>query len=360
METHLLYPGEELCTGDEYPALVRFVEGHRQQPLVLFIPGMAHLARIAYGFPQGEEKDFLAYWLHRSGYPFLALSYPLRHRVFGTVHPEFAVRNWGQQAMDIAARFIETRGLSRQAIVLCWSMAGAVAHALNVAAREREIGLDFCVGLAATPPFPILHPGLDCLIQPSAEGLADVAQSFYPAFLASLRQQDQITGHTVISEETYLREFVGSFPVGLAATPLRYQEGRFVWDAQRNLEDTGILDYGGFPLMASITGDSPLDHRHVLTDRGTWGFFITQTLYRNYVLAAGIDLGSLPAARWQRLIELVRKAPEELSVTVTGSHFFFVGAPGARATVEGLERLRSNVSALTDELRRMLEKPGGR
>lgn len=43
-----LYPGEGILTGAGFPALAKFEKGDGLRPLVVFVPGSAHLARIAY------------------------------------------------------------------------------------------------------------------------------------------------------------------------------------------------------------------------------------------------------------------------------------------------------------------------
>ncbi|WP_058524594.1 hypothetical protein [Legionella birminghamensis] len=63
--------------------------------MVVFVPGDSHLARISYGFPKGNEKDFLAYWLNKEGYSFLGISYPLENPVYTQVYPKFSIHDWG-------------------------------------------------------------------------------------------------------------------------------------------------------------------------------------------------------------------------------------------------------------------------
>lgn len=351
-ETSLLYPGEEIRMADGYPALVRFNEGDARQPLVVFITGGGVLARIAYGHPQAKAEDFLAFWLHQAGYPFLAISYPLDNPVFDTVYPEFSVRNWGRQAAEIIHQVLEENKLSRQVIVLGWSMAGRIAESINTAARQWNFNIDFFVPLAAIPPIPNLLPALD-QIRPSPRGLADGA-TFFPWLWQCLNDQSEMNGHTLISKETFYREFIGDFPINLVATTLRYRNKQFLQDNQEDFEDTQVWNYSGFPLVALIIHNSPLDPRHALMDRGVWSLYISQVLYQNYLVAQGADFTSLSPNKWQQLVDLVRTAPDQLSTTVRGNHFFFVGELGARATVDGLNYLRQQVKDLLERICQVL------
>src|SRR3979411_840362 len=45
-------------------------------PLVVFLPGAAHVGRVAYGHNGARPEDFLDFWLAQVGYGLLALSYP--------------------------------------------------------------------------------------------------------------------------------------------------------------------------------------------------------------------------------------------------------------------------------------------
>ncbi|MEM9105679.1 MAG: alpha/beta hydrolase, partial [Pseudomonadota bacterium] len=58
-----LYAGEELLATNGIETLTYFKAGDPEKPLVVFVPGGFHLARVYYGYPGGVEKVFLAYWL---------------------------------------------------------------------------------------------------------------------------------------------------------------------------------------------------------------------------------------------------------------------------------------------------------
>ena len=108
-----LYPNEEVKQFAGAETLTYFLKGAPQKPLIIFVPGDSHLARIAYGYPQGNEKDFLAFWINKKGYSFLGLSYPLANPVYQNKYPEFNIHNWGEQIIQTAEYFIKKNHLSR-------------------------------------------------------------------------------------------------------------------------------------------------------------------------------------------------------------------------------------------------------
>ena len=99
-----LFPGEQMIDAAGFPTLIRFIKGQPDKPLVVFVPGTSFLARIAYGFPGGNDEDFLASWLVRAGYSFLGTSYPLANPVFGKTYPTFGVTDWGRQIAAAARK----------------------------------------------------------------------------------------------------------------------------------------------------------------------------------------------------------------------------------------------------------------
>lgn len=60
-----LYADEQIRYTNGYPAIIKFIEGDKDKPLVVFVPGSSHLARIAYGFSGSDPKDFLSFWIHK-------------------------------------------------------------------------------------------------------------------------------------------------------------------------------------------------------------------------------------------------------------------------------------------------------
>ena len=348
---HRLHPGEAIRTAAGFPALVRFAGGAAGQPLVVFVTGGGVLARIAYGLPDTRPQDFLAHWLGDAGYPFLAVSYPLGHPVFPSIHPDFTVRDWAAQTAELARAVTDANGLPRTVLVLAWSMAGRIALPLGVAMRRLGLDIGLFVTMAATPPLPNLLPALDGL-QMDRHGLAEAHTSFVPWLTRCLEDQSARAGDAVIAASEFVDGCTGNFPINLAATPLRYRQGRFVADAAEDDADTGARDIGGFPPLAVITHASALDARHALADQANWSPFLVQGLL-TALMRTCPDCTKLPAPTWEAIAAQVRAAPDRLSVTLPGNHLFFVGAAGARATVEALALLQARSSDLGATLRRL-------
>jgi hypothetical protein len=150
-----LFDNEEIRYSGGYPSLVRFFEGDVSKPLVVFSPGWAHLGRISYGFPGSDEKNFLANWITKKGYPFLAVSYPIDHPVYDTVYPEFSLTDWGKMTAEIASVCISEYGLGNEIIGLSWSSAGQVIRPFNVACSSLGLEVFFHLGIEATPALTI-------------------------------------------------------------------------------------------------------------------------------------------------------------------------------------------------------------
>ena len=79
----------------------------------------------------------------------------------------------------------------------------------------------------------------------------------------------------------------GDFPVGLAASAMRYRDGAFVSDPAGDAREVGTARSRAFPPLALMTHASPINTRHALTDRSTWGVHITQQTLRSSRFLAG-------------------------------------------------------------------------
>ena len=75
--------------------------------------------------------------------------------------------------------------------------------------------------------------------------------------------------------------------------------------------------------------------------------------------AAGVDLAKLPAESFASLVGLVNAAPDRLTARISGTHLFFLGEAGARATVRALDRLLRRERALSAALDRLLGPASG-
>ncbi len=238
-------------------------------------------------------------------------------------------------------------------IVLGWSMAGRIAEPLHAALRRREKCIELFVSLAGATALPDILPALKGL-RPSQSGLASIQGAYVDWLLLCLADQNRIAGRIVLDAQTFMTEMTGDFPIGLAASAMRFRNGVFVSDTAADAHDIGASQYGAFPPLALMTHASALDARHALTDRATWGVFITQQLCETRIFPHAHSLSALPADRWALLVQHVRDAAGRLSVTLLGNHMFFVGEDGARSTVLALKQLRQTAVEITRETARLI------
>lgn len=344
-----MYPGERIVEAAGFPALVKFEAGTPGTPLVVFITGGGVLARVAYGHPEGKPTDFIGYWLNQEGIPFLAISYPMGNPVFAKAYPNFSMMDWGEQSAEIVARYVKANNLPSRVVVLGWSMAGRIAEPITVSLRNRGIEVELFVAMAAAAALPNLLPGLAAM-KPQPSGLAGVAGGYSDALLLLLSQQNAEAGHTVIDPSIFPSQFMGDFPIALAATAMKFENGAFVPDPLGDQNGTGAWQYASFPPLALMTHEAWADARHALMDRSTWGFYISQTLSETRIFPRVKDFSKLPSAQWKQINDLIHGAPTRLTLVMPGNHMFFVGEPGAKATVAGLKELRRRAAALSSEI----------
>jgi len=347
----VLYPGEEMLSTDGIETLNFFQKGDADKPLVIFVPGGFHLARVAYGYPGGNERDFLAYWLGQAGYSFLGASYPTGNAVYSDVYPAFSIRDWGKQVASVARHYVEREGLNGEIIVLGWSAGGQIAQSVYEAARDAGLDMSLFVSLASTPPIPLLlaAPGA---ISRAPNGLS-AAPQFYDLFEKYVAAQDKMNGHTIIPWDVFKADVLGDIPVALNAIMMasRYQDGRFVEDLDWSIADTGALKVTDFPFVVTISGNRVLDNDHALTDRGNWGIYQIQHLYRNIVLPALAKSENIVPKDWQNLMDQMAYATSgSLNARVPGNHFFWYGEVGARQTVEQIKVLELRSGNLIDAI----------
>jgi hypothetical protein len=283
--------------------------------------------------------------MKRDGIPFLAISYPMGNPVFAAAYPDFSMTDWGEQSAEIIARHVRTHDLPSRVVVLGWSMAGRVAEPISVSLRKRGIDVELFVAMAAATALPNLLPAL-AHVKPQPSGLAGVAGGYTDALLLLLKQQNAEAGHTVIDPAIFPAQFMGDYPVRLAASALKRENGAFVPDPLGDQQGTGAWRYSSFPPLALMTHEAWADARHALMDRSTWGFYISQNLSETRVFARVKDFSKLAPAQWKQINDLIHGAPERLTLVMPGNHMFFVGEPGAKATVEALKELRRRAVAL--------------
>ena len=318
-------------------------KGIDTRPLVVFLPGGAHLARVFYGDPLSSRPDFLDYWLEEKGWGILALSYPSDHPSIGAPVPDLTIAAWAGWVAAVTADTLRETP-ARPVAVAMWSMAGRSVAAVNTALAARGVDTVCFLSLAASPPLPGLNfvePGGDLL---TPEGLWE-GGVYVDGFVPSLVRQDQLNGHEIIDEGRYLEHYRCKTPVMLRGTPQRFSTEGSYWNHEEAHHDTRVSSFSDFPLTATISPTDPSDGKHVLCDRANWNFFNLQRI--NTQLHA-IDLD---AARWASLRTLTEAIPARLSRNVTGGHLFFLGASGAEATVAHIIELFAEVDKLRLEIR---------
>lgn len=353
-----LFPGEVAVEAAGRPAITKFVKGDPDKALIVFIPGSNHLARIAYGgHPGGRAEDFLAYWVQKNGYNFLGISYPLdvKSGVFPKPQPDFTVRDWGRQAMELARRTVDENQLKGRVIVVGWSMGGKIAQSAYAAAKEQKLDFDFYLSFAATPAIPgVVNPDRTFEMLPSGYASRRKDQSNW---FSQVQTDSKIAGHEIIPQEIYYNDYIGDGSINVEGYKLRYRDGTFAGDLMEGTQDNGAFALEDFPLVAMVLNDSPEDARHNVTDLANWSFYNANTIFNRYIAGNKVKPGALPPEKWRGVIELTRTSPELLSVSVPGNHFFFLGEAGARQTAQAIVTLEQKVHAFRDNLSGMIGTP---
>lgn len=353
-----LYPGEQLDQVAGFPTMYNFFPADPQKPLVVFIPGMVHNARIAYGGHEGhEERDFLAYWLNSHGHGLLAISYPLESKpaIMPATGPHFRIRDWGKQAAEVTHKIIKTHGLCNQVVLTAWSMGGKIVMPYSATAQSLGIDVVLFVPLAATPGLHNLRPPPRD-VKPTKFGYSDLVESYRPVFAKQVQEQriKWNDGRIIIPDDIYFREYCGDTPMGLSGAPVCYDKDShsFVKDEWTAIEDAAVDQPEHCPMIAALAGNSPLDARHVITDQATWSFVLSHKLMReirNLDLEKFVENGN-----WEKLTDMVHSELASILHTIPGNHFFFLGEYGARETAAGIVKHLERVNAFRRDFEALL------
>ncbi|EED18667.1 thioesterase domain protein [Talaromyces stipitatus ATCC 10500] len=333
-----LYAGEQLEQAAGFPTLYNYFPADPEKQLIVFIPGSGHNARVAYGAHRGyQQKDFLAYWLNSHGHGLLAISYPIESdpELIPATAPHFRIRDWGKQAAEVTHKIIEQHGLFKEVVLVAWSMGGRIV--VPYCAHAHSLGIDVALfaSLAATPGVHGSRP-------PPAEMSSTTAGSF--ALQVEEQNQKFNNGRAIFSEGVYPREYCGYTPVSLTGWGYRYdnESRKLVVDRWISTEDAAVDQFEHWPMLVALTGTSSLDARHVITDQATWSYMLTRKLM--HMIEAHDVKKIAENGNWGKLIEMVHSLPSQISYSIPGNHFFFVGEPGARTTaafiVEHLEKAK--------------------
>ncbi|NTE68167.1 hypothetical protein G6M85_21430 [Agrobacterium tumefaciens] len=315
-------------------------------PTIVFLPGGAHLARVAYGHPGAREADFLDDHLRVSGLGLLAISYPSSHPVFTKADPLMTLAQWAEGVATLCSEF--TGG--GPVLVAGWSMAGKIAFRLSRALKERGIPLTGFVALAARPPWPGLSPRRPEGEPVRADGFWD-SNHYDPLLAEGVEEANRLAGRVVISPEERKQFYCTSGPL-----MLRGEVDRLAANGPYQSLDAALQDSDGFafqhaPLCATISPTRPTDPEQALAGAAFWNAIALTGLMRNHL--AGLEFSRLSPHAWDWLRTVAQSWHTEMNYSVEGGHFFFVGEQGAKATAEALFALNGRLSDISVKLNRL-------
>lgn len=343
-----LYPNEAMQHIGGYPCLSQFTLASPKKPLVVLIPGDANLARIFYGAPHSNPKDFLAYWLHRQGYSTLAISYPTDNVAFDhQAYPLYRIHDWAKQAVLLTQQTIEQHHLNSNVLLVVWSMGGIIT--VNYQQLAQLHGLHVvAMSLSATAPIPNLIANQDSTIRFTEQGLAARVALRQVRFLQFLDEENAINHHVIIPKNVYVSDFLGNTPVALLNTAYTPDHGLIKTNPLLAQQDSLGLSFKDYPLTGMIHGDSESDLQHVISDSYTWMFLNQQTIFHQYFS----EKNTFALARLHngQLVKKLHRLEANLSCTVPGGHFFFVGQVGAHKTAQCIAAIYPHLQQLEDSL----------
>lgn len=352
------FPGEALTNHRAVAAMSYFRAGSPDRPLVVFLPGGGHLARIAYGHPAAEPRDFLDFWLERKGCGLLGLSYPTDHAAIRSARSDLTIREWAGWVASSIAKALDAAPASH-VIVAMWSMAGRSVRAVNKAIIDNGPVRSFFISLAATPPLPGLIPlmeGGEPLTEDGWWALMPRAghskHIFVEGFEAALADQSDIARRDILSVADYHANYLCNTPIMLRGTAQRIIDGRVMWSEEEAIDDMGATQFGTFPLTAAIVPTHFSDAMHVLGDRTAWTHFNIQRLIHD--VSGRSDFGS-QKQQWRDIRALADRLHGQLSADIAGGHFFFLGETGARETVRLILSLSVALQNVMAEIAAILE-----
>ncbi|MCQ8193851.1 hypothetical protein [Streptomyces rugosispiralis] len=338
--------GESLEWSEGLPVLTYLRIGDPRRPLVVFLSGGGHLARVSYGHRGARPDSFLAHWLAAGGFTVLALSYPSDHPVFPAAHPELTVDRWAEAAAVLTQRIVAEHRLQAGVILCGWSMAGRSVHPFAQTAQRIDLDLRCFISLAASAPIPGLVP-----VRPAGEpltpdGLWEPAPRHPPKRLDDW--YGQITAQAephrpIMSRDEYVRHYLCRHSVGLRGEAQHWDGRASIHDIEAAIRETGTGRWAEFPVCAAIVPQSAQDARHALSDHLTWPAITAWRLQWQLSEAT-----TLPDDTWAHLQAHSRQLSTELVRSMPGNHFFFLGTTGARRTARHIEELWQATENLND------------
>ncbi|WP_407151183.1 hypothetical protein [Bradyrhizobium sp. ORS 86] len=357
--TAALFSNELLLNGATFPAIAFWRPPTGTNPTVVFLPGGGHLARIAYGHPGANPRDFVDFWLREVGWGLLAVSYPCDHPAFPRLYPEMTVSDWGASVAAIALDLLSRCPAPCQVVVAGWSMAGRVVRSVCHGLARGGLPAMGVISLAASAPFPGLVPVFEKGEPVTETGLWDLSAhepglpTRHSNWCAELAAQSADNDRVIIPEDVYRRDYRVNTPLLLRGEPQFLRSRSAILSVAQVTDELGTFDYGSHPLTGVIAPTRPSDARHALTDPLTWGFLNAQQVFERHVSGCR-DLSTILPQRWEQLRSLMFDLPRRLTRTVSGGHFFFVGERGAEATVRHLTNLASDIASLQAEVSAIL------
>jgi len=355
-----LFPGERRDTVAGLPLLAYYRAGDPARPLLVFLTGGGILARVAYGHPGSDHRDFPDYWLAQRGWGLLAPSYPSDHPATGPPVPDLGIADWAR----VIARAIARRTLShpdRTIVVTAWSMGGKIAFALTRALRELGLVQACLVSLAATPPFPGLAQRMTTLDGVTGSGLRTLTGTDARGVTRDERWRAELTaigagqGRPVIEPDAFLSLYRCAIPPRLCGPETEpVIGGGPATDLRTELLDANSFAVGDYPLCACVVPRAATDPWHALTDEAIWAGVTARGLSARYIPAGGFR--SLSDTGWTALRRVVVTAPRRLSRRVDGGHFFFLGERGAGATVAAIAGLTEEATDVIATIEHILTR----
>lgn len=328
---------ERLASVGGREVLAYFQPGFADRPLIVLLPGGGHLARVFYGHPTADRSDFLAHALGAKGFPVLALSYPCSNEVFPRAHPELTIGEWGQAAAMVTRRVVAEQRLGSHAVLCAWSMGGRAVHPFTIAAQGLGLQVDCFIAMAAAAPMLARGPFPSGVASLNAEGLWDCGaygvsgETLYRDFYRQVADPEE-GGGPIMTEREYRRYYCGLHALGLRGE-LQIFDGTSSVTSLDNYETaSGHGRWEEFPLCAAIAPTSRHDPNS-LTNHLRWPLVTLEKLART------LPAVELAAGDWPEILRLAHRAPEILTRTVPGNHFFFLGRRGAHATAEAIAEL---------------------
>lgn len=315
-------------------------------PTIVFLPGGAHLARIAYGHPGAREADFLDSHLRESNVGLLAISYPGSHAVFTKADPLMTLTEWAEGVAAVCSEFAGDGPV----LIAGWSMAGKIVFRLSRALKERGIRLTGFVAMAARPPWPGLSPRRPEGEPVRPDGFWD-SSAYDPMLAKGLEEANRLAGHVVINPEERKTFYCTSGPLMLRAEVDRVGIDGPYQSLEAALQDSDGFAFQHAPLCATISPTLCSDPEQALAGPATWNAIALTGLMRNHL--AGLEFSRLSSSSWDWLRKLAQTWPVEMNCSVEGGHFFFVGEDGAKATARALIQFNDRLSSIIVDLNRL-------